>query len=181
MWSYHDYTTIAPGALKRRARSTRLEPARASACCARTRGILNRNYPIIAGWLGDHAGFSYAPPDAGAIVYARYRSRDQLHRAGHQAPLEKSLLIVPGDHFGMDGYLRSASVMNRSICARDWIGSARPSRTSACDLRIDDVRADSDRIRQRGAAVRVAAPGAARDAGARHGLHVRIVGIATRT
>ena len=46
------------------------------------------------------------PPDAGAIVYVRYahaiNSTDLVNRLRQ----EKSVLIVPGDHFGMDGYLR---------------------------------------------------------------------------
>src|SRR5262249_60761124 len=50
--------------------------------------------------------FSYAAPDAGAIVYVRYHhainSTDLVTRLREQ----KSVLIVPGDHFGMDGYLR---------------------------------------------------------------------------
>jgi aspartate/methionine/tyrosine aminotransferase len=106
MWSYHDYTTIAPGALSDALARRALEPARRERLLARTRGILNRNYPIVAGWLRDQAGFSHAPPDAGAIVYARYRHPINSTELVTRLRLEKSLLIVPGDHFGMDGYLR---------------------------------------------------------------------------
>jgi aspartate/methionine/tyrosine aminotransferase len=106
MWSYHDYTTIAPGALSDALARHALEPLRRERLLARTRGILNRNYPIISGWLGDQAGFSYTPPDAGAIVYARYAHAINSTELVTRLRLEKSLLIVPGDHFGMDGYLR---------------------------------------------------------------------------
>ena len=106
MWSYHDYTTIAPGALNDALARHALEPARRERLLARTRGILNRNYPIIAAWLSDHAGFSYAPHDAGAIIYTRYRHAINSTDLVTRLRLEKSLLIVPGDHFGMDGYLR---------------------------------------------------------------------------
>jgi aspartate/methionine/tyrosine aminotransferase len=106
MWSYHDYTTIAPGALNDALARHALEPARRERLLARTRGILNRNYPIIAGWLRDHAGFSHAPPDAGAIVYVQYRHTINSTELVSRLRVEKSLLIVPGDHFGMDGYLR---------------------------------------------------------------------------
>jgi aspartate/methionine/tyrosine aminotransferase len=107
LWAYHDYTTIAPGALSDALARHALEPARRARILARTRGILNRNFPIIAEWLDAHGAlFSYAPPDAGAIVYARYHhpinSTDLVTRLRQ----EKSVLIVPGDHFGMDGYLR---------------------------------------------------------------------------
>jgi len=107
LWSYHDYTTISPGALSDALARRALEPARRRRLLERTRGILNENYPIIARWLDAHGGlFSYAPPDAGAIVYVHYHhpinSLDLVTRLREQ----KSVLVVPGDHFGMDGYLR---------------------------------------------------------------------------
>ena len=107
LWSYHDYTTIAPGALNDALACRALEANRRAELLARTRRILNANFPIIADWLDSHGGlFSYVPPDAGAIVYVRYNhainSTDLVIRLRQQ----KSVLIVPGDHFGMDGHLR---------------------------------------------------------------------------
>jgi aspartate/methionine/tyrosine aminotransferase len=107
LWSYHDYTTIAPGALNDALARRALEPARRARILERTRGILNRNFPIIAEWLDAHGGlFSYAPPDAGAIVYARYHHAINSTELVTRLRKEKGVLIVPGDHFGMDGYLR---------------------------------------------------------------------------
>src|SRR6185436_13273841 len=106
-WSYHDYTTIAPGALSDALARRALEPARRARILARTRGILNQNFPIIAEWLDAHGGlFSFAPPDAGAIVYARYDHSINSTELVTRLRNEKGVLIVPGDHFGMDGYLR---------------------------------------------------------------------------
>jgi aspartate/methionine/tyrosine aminotransferase len=107
LWSYHDYTTIAPGALSDFLARRALEPARRARILARTRGIRNQNFPIIAAWLDAHDGlFSYTPPDAGAIVYARYHHPINSTELVTRLRTEKSVLIVPGDHFGMDGYLR---------------------------------------------------------------------------
>jgi aspartate/methionine/tyrosine aminotransferase len=107
LWSYHDYTTIAPGALSDALARRALEPARRARILARTRGILNQNFPIIAEWLDAHVGlFSFAPPDAGAIVYARYHHAINSTELVTRLRNEKGVLIVPGDHFGMDGYLR---------------------------------------------------------------------------
>jgi aspartate/methionine/tyrosine aminotransferase len=107
LWSYHDYTTISPGALSDLLARRALEPARRARILARTRGILNQNFPIIAAWLDAHGGlFSYATPDAGAIVYARYHHPINSTELVTRLRQEKSVLIVPGDHFGMDGYLR---------------------------------------------------------------------------
>ena len=106
-WSYHDYTTISPGALSDVLARRALAPLRRAQILARTRQILNANFPIVASWLDSHGGlFRYAPPDAGAIVYVQYvhpiNSTELVNRLREQ----KSVLIVPGDHFGMDGYLR---------------------------------------------------------------------------
>jgi aspartate/methionine/tyrosine aminotransferase len=107
LWSYHDYTTISPGALSDALARRALEPARRRQILARTRAILNENYPIITEWLdSQHGLFSYVPPDAGAIVYVRYEHEINSTALVNRLRLEKNVLIVPGDHFGMDGYLR---------------------------------------------------------------------------
>ncbi|MGH9174751.1 MAG: aminotransferase class I/II-fold pyridoxal phosphate-dependent enzyme, partial [Vicinamibacterales bacterium] len=99
-WSYHDYTTIAPGALSDRLARVALDPARRSVLLGRTRKILRTNLPMIEGWLGDHAGFSWIRPEAGAIIYARYNYRINSTELVTRLRDEKSVLIVPGDHFG---------------------------------------------------------------------------------
>jgi len=107
LWAYRDYTTIGPGALSDVLARRTLEPARRAAILSRTRGILNQNFPIIARWLDGHDGlFTYVPPDAGAIVYARYHHPINSTELVTRLRQEQGVLVVPGDHFGMDGYLR---------------------------------------------------------------------------
>ena len=107
LWSYHDYTTIAPTALSDALATVALAPARRARLLERTRGILRENYPAIAGWLHDRQRtFSFIPPEAGAIIYLRYRQRINSTELVTRLREEKGVLIVPGDHFGMDGYLR---------------------------------------------------------------------------
>jgi hypothetical protein len=107
LWSYHDYTTISPGALSDVLARRALEPSRRAKILARTRGILNANFPIIAEWLRSHGDlFRFVPPDAGAIVYVNYRHAINSTELVTRLLKEKSVLIVPGDHFSMDGYLR---------------------------------------------------------------------------
>ena len=106
-WACHDYTTICPGALSDALAVRALEPARRARILARTRGILNANYPVITAWLDAHGGlFSYAEPEAGAIVYARYHHPINSTALVNALRTERGVLVVPGDHFGMDGYLR---------------------------------------------------------------------------
>jgi aspartate/methionine/tyrosine aminotransferase len=106
-WAYHDYTSIAPGAVNDRLASIALEPSRRARIIERTRAILRENWPPLERWLRSHVDeFSFVPPEAGAIVWVRY------HRPVPSAELttrlreEKSTLIVAGDQFGMEGYLR---------------------------------------------------------------------------
>ena len=107
LWSYHDYTTISPGALSDALARRALEPSRRAQILARTRRILNTNFPIMAEWLRSHGElFTFVPPAAGAIVYVRYRHGINSTELVTRLRKEKSVLIVPGDHFGMDGYLR---------------------------------------------------------------------------
>lgn len=107
LWSYHDYTTIAPGALSDRLARVALAPDTRARLLARTRQVITGNLPRVEDWLAARAArFSWIPSDAGAFVYARY-----AHPANSTALVtrlrdEDGVLVVPGDQFGMDGYLR---------------------------------------------------------------------------
>ena len=84
-----------------------LQPAMRAKILARTRRSCTTNLPVIIDWLDAHADrFSYALPEAGAIVYVRYHDAINSTALVDRLRVEKSVLIVPGDHFGMDGYLR---------------------------------------------------------------------------
>ena len=106
LWSYHDYVTIAPGALSDRLARVALTPERRARLFERTRGILRRNLPLMEEWLREAGGFHWIKPEAGAIVYVRYDHPINSTTLVTRLREEKSVLVVPGDHFGMDGYLR---------------------------------------------------------------------------
>jgi len=105
-WSYHDYVTIAPGALSDRLARVALRPDRRAQLFERTRGILRRNLPLVEAWLNDAGGFRWIRPEAGAIVYVHYNHPINSTVLVTRLREEKSVLVVAGDHFGMDGYLR---------------------------------------------------------------------------
>jgi aspartate/methionine/tyrosine aminotransferase len=106
-WTRHDYTTIGPSGVTDHLAAIALDPAVRPKIIARTRAILNRNYPVIESWLESFNGtFTWRAPDAGAICFARYRPAipgaelvEKL-RAGH------NVLLVPGEHFDLPGYIR---------------------------------------------------------------------------
>ena len=107
LWGVHDYTSIAPGAISDRLARTALAPARRSLLLARTRGIIAANYPIVQRWIDKRAPLvEHVPPEAGAIAFVRYHHPINSTRLIERLRDEQSLLVVPGDHFHMDGYLR---------------------------------------------------------------------------
>jgi aminotransferase len=50
--------------------------------------------------------FTWVPPQAAPIAFARYRADINSTEFGMRLIREYSVQIVPGDHFGMDGHLR---------------------------------------------------------------------------
>jgi aspartate/methionine/tyrosine aminotransferase len=154
-WSYHDYVTIAPGALSDRLARVALQPARRAQLFERTRNILRGNLPLIEAWLTDVGGFRWIRPEAGAIVYVRYDHPIDSLTLVRRLREEKNVLIVPGAHFGMDGYLRlgfgEPPEYNRAgldrlkeLLASLDVASAS-ARTASGELRRDHAEAGSGR------------------------------------
>jgi len=107
LWSYKDYTTIAPGTLSDFCARIALNPATRDRIYERTRHILNENLSPLREWLAERPDiFHYLEPSAGAICYARYNLEINSSELARRLKDEQSVLIVPGDHFNMDGYLR---------------------------------------------------------------------------
>ncbi len=107
IWARTDYTTIAPATLSDALAVIALEPDTRARIRARTRRILNENVDLIRDWMDAHGGlFRYRLPDAGAICYPRYAADVNSSAFAEKLRVEKSVLLVPGDQFGMDRYLR---------------------------------------------------------------------------
>lgn len=105
LWGVHDYTTIGPGALNDRL--ARMALARRERLLARSRGIIRSNYGIMRRWIEKRPdGLTHAAPEAGAIVFIRYHYAIKSTALIERLRDEQSVLVVPGDHFNMDGYLR---------------------------------------------------------------------------
>ncbi len=107
VWARKDYTSISPGALSDFMARRALAPALRASILERTRAILNRNYRVLEQWVGKRGdAFRLVPPKAGAIAYLRYAWKVNSLELVLRLRDEQSVLIVPGDHFGMDGFLR---------------------------------------------------------------------------
>ena len=107
LWARKDYTTIGPGVMSDVLATLALAPAVRPRILGRTRGIIQHNWAIVAQWLegmGDE--FAFRAPEAGAIVFARYRAGVGSSEFAETLRRDHDVLIVPGDQFGMDRYVR---------------------------------------------------------------------------
>ena len=101
----HDYTVIGPGPAADYL--ARCAIGQRDRIFARTRDILHTNYPVLAEWLASFGDtFAWTPPDCGAICFARYREGPSSLDLVERVRAEQDILLVPGDHFNMPGWLR---------------------------------------------------------------------------
>ncbi|HTR20251.1 MAG TPA: aminotransferase class I/II-fold pyridoxal phosphate-dependent enzyme [Gemmatimonadales bacterium] len=106
-WARHDYTTIGPSGASDYLASVALEPRVRERILARTRAILRDNYPILERWLQGFDGtFRWTAPQAGAICFAKYAPALSGLDLVERVRAAQSVLLVPGEHFGMRGYIR---------------------------------------------------------------------------
>ncbi len=107
LWGRTDYTTISPATLSDALATIALEPNTRARILERTRGIIRANLHLLQDWMVSQEGrFRYRLPDAGAICYMRYDADANSTDFAEKLRTEKGVLVVPGDHFGMDSYLR---------------------------------------------------------------------------
>jgi aspartate/methionine/tyrosine aminotransferase len=103
----HAYVTIGATMLSNHLAAYALSPQVRPRLIQRARDYVRRGYPILDSWLEDHEGlFSVVPPQAAAIAYVRYHMDINSTELVTRLIEEQSVFIVPGDHFGMDHYLR---------------------------------------------------------------------------
>lgn len=106
-WSHRDYTTIAPGILSDHIAGLVLQPITRRKILQRSRELIKNNLGILIKWIEQHQGlFFLIPPKAGAMAFIRYSLNINSTQLAEKLREDKSILIIPGDFFGMDGYIR---------------------------------------------------------------------------
>jgi aspartate/methionine/tyrosine aminotransferase len=107
IWARHEYTTISATMLSNRLAAVALSPATRPRLQQRARGLLRSGYEILQGWIDAHSEmFSLTPPEAGAIAFVRYNLAMNSTVLADRIRTEKDVLVVPGDHFGIDHHFR---------------------------------------------------------------------------
>jgi aspartate/methionine/tyrosine aminotransferase len=107
IWARHEYTTISATMLSNQLAALALSPEVRPRIIRRTREYIRNGYPVLREWMGRHPDtFRITPPQAAAIAFIRYDLDINSTEFTERLRREKSVLIVPGDHFGMDRFVR---------------------------------------------------------------------------
>jgi len=107
VWARHEYNTISASMLSNKLAAIALSEKVRPVIIKRTREYIRKGFPVLWEWMKDHSGvFTCIPPQAAAIAFARYELDINSTELTDSLIQEKSVLVVPGDHFGMDKYLR---------------------------------------------------------------------------
>ena len=107
MWRRHEYTTISLSMLSDHLTRTALSPTVRPQILARTRLLLKGGYGLLGEWLSEQGDvFTGTPPDAAAITFLKYDLPINSTEWMESLRDESSVLIVPGDQFGLDKHIR---------------------------------------------------------------------------
>jgi aspartate/methionine/tyrosine aminotransferase len=131
-WSQHDYITIGPNKISDAV--ARVAVRNRESLYQRTRTVLRQNLPAMREWVASFEGFlTFREPRAGALCLMRYHSPLPSYELCERVRVKQSVLIVPGAHLGLEGYIRV------------WLGG-RPEFLAEGLRRIGiELRAESER------------------------------------
>jgi aspartate/methionine/tyrosine aminotransferase len=107
LWGYHDYTTITTNAISDRLGRLAMQPDVRGRILQRNRTISARNLQRLTKWLSAHGQtFRFVPPRIGGVAFVGYDLPIGSTELVMRILQEHSVLVVPGDAFGLDGHLR---------------------------------------------------------------------------
>ena len=107
LWARHEYLTLSATMLSNHLAAYALSPTVRPRIIQRTRSYIRRGYPVLEQWMKEQGGvLSAVPPQAAAIAFVKYNLDVNSTRFVERLRDEKKVLIVPGDHFGLDHFIR---------------------------------------------------------------------------
>jgi aspartate/methionine/tyrosine aminotransferase len=107
IWARQEYITIGSAMLNNKLAAYALSPDIRPHILSRTRDYVRRGYEIFDHWAKSHDDlYTWVPPQAAPIVFVRYNADLNSTELCMRLIHEYSVEIVPGDHFGLDGYMR---------------------------------------------------------------------------
>jgi len=106
-WTYSDYTTICPSTVSDWLATLALQTKIQTIIGRRTKQVVRENWAIMKNWLDMHGDiFEYVPPSAAAICFIKQKTGLSSLEFVERLMKKKSVLISPGEHFEVPGYLR---------------------------------------------------------------------------
>lgn len=107
IWARHEYINISATILANKLAVIALSAEVRPRLIQRARKYIREGYSVLQEWMDGHGDtFRLSPPQAAAIAFVRYRLDINSSVLTERLRTEKSVLIVPGDHFGMDHFVR---------------------------------------------------------------------------
>jgi aspartate/methionine/tyrosine aminotransferase len=107
IWARQDYVTICSTMLGDQLAAYALSPEVRPRILKRTRDYTRQGFATLQNWCQEHSDiFSVIPPEAAAIGFVKYNLDINSGEFVNFLATEYDTYIVPGDHFGMDHYLR---------------------------------------------------------------------------
>ena len=106
-WSYHDYTSITASVLSHKVAEIVLEPTMRRKVLSRSIAMLNENLAATIEWAKGYKDMlEFVPPQAGGMVFLRYKFPIHSTELSDWMRLEKGVFIVAGDVYGLDHHFR---------------------------------------------------------------------------
>lgn len=107
LWARHEYLTLSATMLSNHLAAYALSPRVRPRLIQRARDFIRRGYPVLQKWMNAHSEIlSAIPPQAAAIAFVKYRLDIPSTKLTERLREEKRVLIVPGEHFGLDRFVR---------------------------------------------------------------------------
>jgi len=107
IWARHEYTTICATMLSNKLAAIALSPEVRPRIIQRTRNYIRQGHSVLEKWAKSHDHLiSLTHTQAAAIAFLRYKFDINATELTDRLMKEKSVFIVAGDCFGMDGYVR---------------------------------------------------------------------------
>lgn len=125
-WTQHDYITIGPNKLSDRMARFAVQKNIREKLYQRTTVILNENRPVFEAWVQNVPQLTYTRSGAGAFSFLKLNAKVSSCDLAMACYESQSTLIVPGSHFGLEGYIRL------------WIGGPQPYLLAGLD-RVQQV------------------------------------------
>jgi len=107
IWARHEYVTISTTMLANKLAAFALSPELRPGILRRTRDYIRPGFVVLQNWIEEHGGaLTMIPPQAAAIALVCYNLEINSTKLVERLIREKSVFVVPGDHFGLDYHLR---------------------------------------------------------------------------